>query len=624
MIVSSKTLLNILSKGEIKDVVSNLKKRDIQTSKDLLLDIKKDSNIKEFIDTLLKDLSKDIGSKDTILEKIKSNELPKVIKGTQKEIVDLLNNLKKEESLKKFEPELKKLLLDIKNVTPKTLKETLLKSGISLEAKIIPSHKNIMPKELKDTLLAIKEQIKSNIPKDSIKIIDNLLKIEDKNIPIKEDIKSLTKSLLPKKDFVKIENFLAGKKIDFKDISLDDGIKNDVIKLLKLSNSSDKVVKSANIKEIILNLKKSIQNPTLIKTIDALVDSKVATKEFIKDIKFLINSLKSFKSEQKPIILETVKLHKNIEDIKILEQSVKNLPSLENFKQYEKEIKRVIGSVKQDLLKVKDLVNTKENLPVKLNLEVKNEIENLIKPILQMPNLPEAKEFTSLNLSVQIQRVVNILKSELITQKEKLHVENVKLANTLEKVVKEHIFTKKLVPNQKFQVETSIKTEISNDIKSTLLNIKKELSNLPNPNKELNLQVDRVLGHIEYFQLVSLSSNTFTTYLPFLWNDLQEGKVSFKKLKQNRYFCEINLKLKDYDEIDLILMLFDDIYINMSIFTQSKEFISLTKNHLKELKMGFSKLGLIASNIDFFNKKRDKNKTNFQEFISEERLNLQV
>ena len=79
--------------------------------------------------------------KDTILEKIKSNELPKVIKGTQKEIVDLLNNLKKEESLKKFEPELKKLLLDIKNVTPKTLKETLLKSGISLEAKIIPSHK---------------------------------------------------------------------------------------------------------------------------------------------------------------------------------------------------------------------------------------------------------------------------------------------------------------------------------------------------------------------------------------------------------------------------------------------------------------------------------------------------
>jgi hypothetical protein len=624
MIVSSKTLLNILSKGEIKDVVSNLKKRDIQTSKDLLLDIKKDSNIKEFIDTLLKDLSKDIGSKDTILEKIKSNELPKVIKGTQKEIVDLLNNLKKEESLKKFEPELKKLLLDIKNVTPKTLKETLLKSGISLEAKIIPSHKNIMPKELKDTLLAIKEQIKSNIPKDSIKIIDNLLKTEDKNIPIKEDIKSLTKSLLPKKDFVKIENFLAGKKIDFKDISLDDGIKNDVIKLLKLSNSSDKVVKSANIKEIILNLKKSIQNPTLIKTIDALVDSKVATKEFIKDIKFLINSLKSFKSEQKPIILETVKLHKNIEDIKILEQSVKNLPSLENFKQYEKEIKRVIGSVKQDLLKVKDLVNTKENLPVKLNLEVKNEIENLIKPILQMPNLPEAKEFTSLNLSVQIQRVVNILKSELITQKEKLHVENVKLANTLEKVVKEHIFTKKLVPNQKFQVETSIKTEISNDIKSTLLNIKKELSNLPNPNKELNLQVDRVLGHIEYFQLVSLSSNTFTTYLPFLWNDLQEGKVSFKKLKQNRYFCEINLKLKDYDEIDLILMLFDDIYINMSIFTQSKEFISLTKNHLKELKMGFSKLGLIASNIDFFNKKRDKNKTNFQEFISEERLNLQV
>ena len=108
-------------------------------------------------------------------------------------------------------------------------------------------------------------------------------------------------------------------------------------------------------------------------------------------------------------------------------------------------------------------------------MEVKNEIENLIKPILQMPNLPEAKEFTSLNLSVQIQRVVNILKSELITQKEKLHVENVKLANTLEKVVKEHIFTKKLVQNQKFQVETSIKTEISNDIKSTLLNIKKEL-----------------------------------------------------------------------------------------------------------------------------------------------------
>jgi hypothetical protein len=174
--------------------------------------------------------------------------------------------------------------------------------------------------------------------------------------------------------------------------------------------------------------------------------------------------------------------------------------------------------------------------------------------------------------------------------------------------------TKQIVPNQKLLIDTPIKLELVNDIKSTLLNIKHELSAQTTPvAREISLHVDRLLTQVEYFQLVSLSSNTQTSYLPFLWDGLEEGQVSLKKLKENRFFCEINLKLKEYGKIDLMLMLFEDIHLNISVFAEKKEFLELVQENLPALKQGINKLGLIPSTVQL---KERQEKEEIQNFTS--------
>ncbi len=53
-----------------------------------------------------------------------------------------------------------------------------------------------------------------------------------------------------------------------------------------------------------------------------------------------------------------------------------------------------------------------------------------------------------------------------------------------------------------------------------------------------------------------------------------------------------------------MLMLFEDIHINISVFAQKDEFLKLVQDNLMELKQGINKLGLIPSSVQL--KKRDK------------------
>ena len=79
--------------------------------------------------------------------------------------------------------------------------------------------------------------------------------------------------------------------------------------------------------------------------------------------------------------------------------------------------------------------------------------------------------------------------------------------------------------------------------------------------------------------------------------------MSLKKQKDNRFFCEINIKLKEYGKIDMMLMLFEDIHLNISFFAEKKEFLELIQKHISALKLGINKLGLIPSTVQL--KKRE-------------------
>jgi len=388
----------------------------------------------------------------------------------------------------------------------------------------------------------------------------------------------------------------------------------------KLSSEKTQTI-PVSLKEVLTNLKevltKELPKQELkalhVKTIDRILDTPKADKNFLNDIKTLILNLKQTDSANKPVVKVLAKVEEIVQKSSLVASKVQNASSNAPLIS-PKEIAKVVDEVKKVLGELKALVLDSDKKSI---LEPKSqEIVKLVEQTLKTPEF-FPKELNKATISEKLQQVVNLIKSELIKTdaKSPLHVKIENLTNRLENAIKENIATKQIVPNQKLQVEIPIKQELANDIKATLLNIKHELSTQTTPMaREISLHVDRVITQIEYFQLLSITTNSQATYLPFLWDGLDEGQVSLKKLKENRFFCEINLKLKEYGKIDLMLMLFDDIHLNISVYAEKKEFIDLVQENLLKLKQGINKVGLIPSNIQLKEgsfKDKTNNKTNF-------------
>ena len=582
MRVTTKALFDLALKSDNKNVKDTIQKiTSAQTDTLTKSDRVKPSEIKQIVNTLLKELASNTKTKQNILQEIKQSNIPKLMKNTTDEISRLLNLVKSDKSLSKFVPVLEKLLLHVKDIKPETLKQELTKSGILLESKLASEKIQTMPMPLKEVLVNLKELLVKNLPKQNLQILKNidvLLSAKKIDSVFMQSLQSLVKVIKVLPDLPKTVELLL-KKLD----------------ALPTQTSVKELL--AQIKQL---LSKSPQAQALhVKSIEKILDAPKADKGFVNDIKALIVDIKQSKAIDKPIVQTIVKLEELMQKSSLIESKIKNTSLV-----LPKEIQKVTEQIRQVLVELKGLVQSSKKEPI---LETKSqEIARLVEQTLKSPEF-FSRELSKATISEKLQQIVNLIKSEFVKvdAKNSLHVEVAKLANSLEVIIKEQVLTKKIVPNQRLQADVNIKQELANDIKSVLLNIKQELSVQGSlASRELLLQVDRILTQIDYFQLSSLSSNSFSSYLPFLWEGLQEGQVNLKKLKENRFFCEINIKLKEYGKIDIMLMLFEDIHINISVFAQKDEFLKLVQDNLMELKQGINKLGLIPSSVQL--KKRDK------------------
>ena len=86
---------------------------------------------------------------------------------------------------------------------------------------------------------------------------------------------------------------------------------------------------------------------------------------------------------------------------------------------------------------------------------------------------------------------------------------------------------------------TNMKTLVSQDLKAILLQLL-DISD----NKDVKIQLEKIQTQIEFYQLLSYSSNTNHTYLPFSWEDLEDADIKFKANENDSFSCQINLLLK--------------------------------------------------------------------------------
>ncbi len=537
-----------------------------QESKSVQEDVKNFS-LNSLMDELFKKISSSKLTKNDILELLSDSVLKNSAKSIALDLKQLMEAVKKDKSFPGLKSLERDILVKAENITDsKLLKSALLKSGIFLESKLagFNDKESVFKAEIKDTVNFLRNML--NDKQELFMQIDESLKKNKVSKDLFGKLNEIYKDN-PKLDktIVFVRNFLDNK--NFTEISLD-----------------------KNLETALLNFKTELKKDLKIKfLIDKIMMSTKADKEFLNSLKEL--SSMSFKVAKE--IKNIINLDKLAQKFLILENSVSNDSKPSYLEMLSKDTLSVI----------KEIENTKG-----FSGELKSEIASLSGFLQNLPNIT-LKEIPRLELSQRIQRVVNLLRQE-VDLVDKAGYETLKLADRLTVQLKEAISNGEIKPNQQLQLPKNIKMEISNDIKAALFRAKDELVGF---DKSLHVKeyintVDKIINKIEYFQLLSFASDSNISYLPLEWDNLDEGKISIKKLKQRRYFCQIDLKLKDFGNIEIMVMLYNETDISISFFVENKLFLEKVEKNRQILKKSINSVGLSVSNIYFYDILRTKDK----------------
>jgi hypothetical protein len=162
-----------------------------------------------------------------------------------------------------------------------------------------------------------------------------------------------------------------------------------------------------------------------------------------------------------------------------------------------------------------------------------------------------------------------------------------------------------------------------NDLKALLLSAKQELSKNPTPHhKALLQQIDKAILQIDYYQLLSYTTQSSVVYIPYNFDALKEGQIKLHKKQKNHFLCDIELNLKNYGKISLRLGLFEKNQLNINIQCQSKSLEIKFKEALPKLKKALLSKKIYPNNITFLENKQDR--TNPYQNSSEIDLGFEV
>ncbi|MDN5111002.1 flagellar hook-length control protein FliK [Aliarcobacter butzleri] len=522
-------------------------------------------------------------------------------------------------------PNNNKVLNDVlKEADSKNLEQMVKSSTSSTSASTI----------LKELFTSLKDGTKSNTT------IENMLK---NSATFKElgnvstNLSSLVDELSTDENLQKfkpvLENFLKDvKNIDAN--TLKEQIKNSGIFLeSKLSQTPNS--KLENVLTQLQNLVKDINTPQA-KQVNELIDkllqniktqtntntqitqNQTATNEFTNNLKTLTSSLQNLNNSLDPtqtqnlsnlanqlksLINEGTLVESKIENSTNLTDKTTNLANNTTLKDsINLQTKELLTQIKNDIIQNPNMIQNKNILPMidnllKMdNLFSKNDtIQNFLTNSNSSANL---STFTS-NFASNLSPLLTTLKESL----EALNPNNTHLQNHLTKLVDkvEHIIQDLVTtPNGK------IDTKVSEDMKTVLLQMQDELASKTDPKSlEVAKQVDRLLTQIDLHQLTSLVSNSNYVYLPFFWEMLEDGSIEMKQKDEEKFFCQINLTLKDFGKVDLMLGLYDKNKLDLTIYAQREHFKTAIRENMQQLKIALNSVELIPVNVKLLDMKED-------------------
>ena len=483
---------------------------------------------------------------------------------------------------------------------------------------------------LKEVLNSIKDGTKSNSTLENI--LKNSTAFKDLG-NLSSNLSSLLESIKDDESLQKfkplLENFLKNIK-DVTPDNLKEQIKNSGI-FLENKLSSNPNAKLENLLQNISNLLKTIDTPeaknssqiidNILKNIPK--DGSLKGSELLNNLKTLVSSLQNLSSSLNSNQTQTLnnlanELKNFIQNGSMIESKTENLVSktltqtqtseTENINRANNEIKSLINN------QVKELLNQiKQDLTQNQNIIQNKNILTLIDKLISLPDLFSKSE-AILN-SVQNSNISNFsnnfatnLNPLLTALKESLQAinpKNIEIQNQINSLIKkvENIiqeYTNNNLDNPKDN------QKLDNDFKSILLKMQDEVAQKTDIKSQDSLKtINNLLTQIDMQQLTSLVSNSNFVYIPFFWEMLEDGTVEIKQKEEDKFFCQIKLTLKDFGKIDLMLSMYDENKLDMTIYAQREHFKVTLRDNLQKLKLALNEANIIPMNVKLLDMKEE-------------------
>ncbi len=483
---------------------------------------------------------------------------------------------------------------------------------------------------LKEVLNSIKDGTKSNSSLENI--LKNSTAFKDLG-NLSSNLSSLLESIKDDESLQKfkplLENFLK----NIKDVTADnlkEQIKNSGI-FLENKLSSNPNAKLENLLQNISNLLKTIDT-TEAKNSSQIIDNilknipkdgSLKGSELLNNLKTLVSSLQNLSSSLNSNQTQTLnnlanELKNFIQNGSIIESKTENLvqktltqtqtSETENINRANIEIKSLINN------QVKELLNQiKQDLTQNQNIIQNKNILTLIDKLIALPDLFSKSE-AILN-SVQNSNISNFsnnfatnLNPLLTALKESLQAinpKNIEIQNQINSLIKkvENIiqeYTNNNLDNPKDN------QKLDNDFKSILLKMQDEVAQKTDIKSQDSLKtINNLLTQIDMQQLTSLVSNSNFVYIPFFWEMLEDGTVEIKEKEEDKFFCQIKLTLKDFGKIDLMLSMYDENKLDMTIYAQREHFKVTLRDNLQKLKLALNEANIIPMHIKLLDMKEE-------------------
>ena len=594
MIVSNNTLLNILLLNDNKVLKEVLKEADSKSLEQMMKN--NSTSINDVLKELFDGLKNGTKSNTAIENILKNSTVFKEMGSVSNTLSTLVENISQDENLQKFKPLIESFLKNIKEMDANTLKEQINKSGVFLESKMTQT-----PNAKIENILNQIQNLVKNVDTTQAKQVNELLTktFQSSNTTeLSSNLKTLTSSL---QNLSNTLNTSQTQNLSTLTNQLKEFISNGALLESKVENNTanlnpqNKETITAQTKDLLTQIKNDlVQNPSSI------------NKDTLSQVQNLVKNMDMPEAKQINEVIAKIIQNPSSSDtssnLRTLTSSLENLTNslstsqTQNKEAINAQTKDLLTQIKNELVQnpsiaSKNTLTLIDNLLKMDNLFVKGEnIQN----ILNQNNISTFSNNFSSNLSPLLTNLKESLET-LNPNSSSVQTHISKLVENVENLIKD-------LANPKAQ-----SSNISDDMKSILLQIQDEVSSKTDPkSQDLARQVDKLLTQIDYHQLASITSNSNNVYLPFFWEMLDEGNISMKKTDEDKFYCQINLTLKDFGKVDLMLAMYDKNKIDLTIYAQREHFKTAIRDNMQSLKVALNSVDLIPVNIKLLDLKEEQ------------------